>query len=164
MESLLDIKPGLLIWTLINFALFLLILIKFGSKPISEALKAREHKIEDSIAQAVKANSDAQEALAQVKLQMENARSEVAEIITKGKKQAEEIIHKASEESNKIKKQKLDEALKEIESSKNAALFQLRSEVADMVVNATEKILDEKLDKEKDYKLIDSFIQKLPNN
>ncbi len=164
MDALLSVKPGLLIWTLINFSIFLLLIYRFGAKPIAKALKAREQKIADSIKSAEDSRIAAQELLKETQAKIDNAQQEVADMLSKGRELADANIKKAADEADRIKKNKLNEAMDEIERSKQAAISELRNEVAGLVVSATEKILEEKLDKDKDYKLIDSYIQKLPNN
>ncbi len=164
MDALLNIKPGLVIWSLINFSIFLFILIKFGAKPIITALKNRENKINDAIASAEEANKKAEALLAQSQEKFDAAQNEVASIISKGREYAEDQIKKALDEAERVKNQKIEEATREIARSKETAIRELRAEVANLVVSATEKIIEDKLDKEKDYKLIESFIEKLPKN
>jgi F-type H+-transporting ATPase subunit b len=164
MDAVLNVEPGLLIWTLINFGLFLILLIAFGTKPIMKGLKAREESIQSNIDGAHKANEDAKVLLDESQDKLNNAQVEMAEIIKKGREQAEAIISKATDEADKIKRQKVEDATKEIERSKVDAIKELRREVAGLVVSATEKILDETLDKDKHYKLVESYIEKLPKN
>ena len=164
MDKLMNVDPGLMIWTLVTFFIFLGLLLKFGTKPIMKGLKAREDSIRSSIENAEKANSEAQSKLKEIDERLFTAQKEMAEIVSKGKIQAEEIIRKATDEADKIKKQKSDEAIREIERSKETAIKELRTEVADLVIKATEKLLDSTLDKEKHIKLIESYIEKLPNN
>lgn len=164
MDSLLSVNPGLLIWTMINFGIFLFLMIKFGGKAMTAGLKAREDRIRDQIEGAEAANAKAVELLKESQAKIDSAQGEVAAILTKGKEQAEAQIRKASEEADKVKKEKLADTLREIERSKEAALKELRTEVAGLVVDATEKILGEKLDGDKDVKMINSYIEKLPKN
>lgn len=164
MDGLMSIKPGLVVWTMINFGIFLILLISFGGKSILKGLRSRENSIQESIDSAAAANAAAQKLLEESKLRLDTARQEMAEVVAKGREQAEQHIKAASEEANRIKTLKVEEARKEIENERDAALQTLRNEVADLVVIATEKILMEKLDKEKDYKLIESFVDNLPKN
>jgi F-type H+-transporting ATPase subunit b len=164
MESVLNVSPGLMIWTLINFFLLLLLLIKFGVKPILNGLRSREAGIRDSIDNATKANQEAQKLLIESQEKLQTAQKDMSEIIHKGRIQAEEIINKASVEADRVKRQKVDEATKEIERSKESAILALRSEVAGLVVIAAEKLLGETLDKDKHTKLVESYIEKLPKN
>ena len=164
MESVLNVSPGLMIWTLFNFLIVLFLVVKFGVKPIVNGLRAREDGINEAIASAEKANLEAQELLKESQEKLRNAQSEMSEIIQKGRVQAEEIVKKAADEAERVKKQKVDEAARDIERSKNTAIQELRTEVAGLVVDAAEKLLGETLDKEKHYKLVESYIEKLPKN
>ena len=164
MDKLMNVDPGLMIWTLITFLSFLALLIKFGTKPIMNGLKAREERIRLEIENAEKNNAQAQKLMKETEDKLYNAQKEMAEIVNKGKLQSEEIIRKATEEADRIKKQKTDDAVREIERSKETAIKELRTEVAGLVIQATEKLLDETLDREKHLKLIETYIQKLPNN
>ncbi|MCX7909062.1 MAG: F0F1 ATP synthase subunit B [Ignavibacteria bacterium] len=164
MDSLLNVNPGLMFWTILNFLIFLFLLIKFGAKPISNSLKAREEHIEQNIKNAEKLNQEAQQLLNETQQKLKDAHSEMMNIIQKGKQQADELIRKATEEAEKIRKEKLDEATREINRSKEAALFELKKEVANLVIQATEKLLGEKLDEQKHIELINSYIDKIPKN
>ncbi len=164
MDSLLSVDPGAIIWTIVNFLIFLLIVSKLGSKAITKALKDRETKITQDIEDAEKTNQEAKKYLDDAHKKIESAQKEMGEIVAKGRQQAEKIIQDASDEANQIKKKKLDEAVGEIDRQKEIAIKELRSEVADLVVQAAEKILEEKLDKEKHYKMVESYIEKLEKN
>lgn len=164
MDSLLSPSPGLMIWTLVIFTIFFLLILKFGAKPIANALKAREDGINNAIKAAENANAQAQAHLVQSQEKLDQAQKEMAEIVAKGRQQAEAQIQKAAEESDKVKRQKVEEAKREIEISKNAALKELRTELAGLVIQATGKLLDEDLNDEKHQKLVDSYIEKLPQN
>jgi F-type H+-transporting ATPase subunit b len=164
MESIMNVDPGLIIWTLVNFGIFLFILLKLGTKPILNSLNMRESAIKESIESAEKARADARALLKESEDKLSNAQREMNEIISKGREQAEKILQKATEEAEAVKRQKVEDASREIDRSKEIAIKQLRNEVADLVVMATEKILDETLDKEKHFKMIEKYIDKLPNN
>lgn len=164
MKDLLNINPGLAIWTVINFLLFLFIFIKFAGKSIVNGLNSREDHINGQISAAEKANQDAQRILAESQKNLDEAQQQVAEIVAKGREQAEAQIRKATEEADAVKRAKVAEAQREIERSKDAALKELRNEVTNLVIESTEKILHEKLDRDKDLKLVESFIDKIPNN
>jgi len=164
MESIMNIDPGLMFWTLVNFGIFLFLILKLGTKPILKGLQARENKIKESIEAAENAKIEAQKLLQETEKKLSHAQKDINEIIAKGREQAEKIINKASDEAEAIRRQKVDDAKYEIEKSKDNAIKQLRTEVADLVVSATEKILDETLDKEKHYKMIEQYIEMLPNN
>ena len=92
------------------------------------------------------------------------AQNEMMSIIKDGRTSAEKIIAKAGDEAEKIKMQKLTETEREINRMKDEAFTQLKAEVASLVMQATEKVLDAKLDSETHKKLIESSIQQVTNN
>lgn len=161
MNSVLSVNFGLVFWTLVNFLIFLFLLIKFGTKPISNALKNREKTIADSLKNAENANLEAKKVLEESQNKLNNAQAQMNDIISKGKLQAEQIIQKAAVDAEGVKRAKIEEALREIERNKELAIKELRTEVASLVVSATEKILDEKLDKDKDKRLVENAIKNI---
>jgi F-type H+-transporting ATPase subunit b len=138
--------------------------VKFGGKAIVNAINQREQNIQTAIDSAKEAEKSAKELLAKSQTQFDNAQQQINDMLSKGREQAEIQLRRAVEDAENVKKAKVEDALKEIEISKQQALKQLRNEVADMVVIATEKILNDKLDKDKDYKLVDNYIQQLNKN
>lgn len=164
MDSLVNVNPGLMIWTIVNFLIFLFLLVRFGAKPISNSLKAREEHIDMNIKNAEKINQEAQKLLNETQQKLKEAQNEMMNIVQKGKQQADDLIRKATEEAEKIRKEKLDDATKEINRSKELALIELKKEVASMVLQATEKLLREKIDDQKHIDLINSYIDKIPKN
>ncbi|MCX8054790.1 MAG: F0F1 ATP synthase subunit B [Ignavibacteria bacterium] len=164
MDALLSIKPGLIFWSLVNFGIFLFILIKFGAKPISNALKAREERIKKALDDAAEKEKKAEELVRLREEKLNATQNEIAQMLADARQQSELHIKRALEEADKIKNQKIEEAQREINRSKNEAISELRKEVANLVVLATEKILEEKIDAEKDYKIIENYIQKMNKN
>ncbi len=95
-ESLLKIplfepEPGLMIWTVISFALLLAVLWKVGYKPLADIIKKREDSIRGSIDEAERVRVDAEKLLENYKQQLAEARKESHEIIEQGKKIAENV-------------------------------------------------------------------------
>ncbi len=161
MDNILDVNFGLVFWTLVNFLIFLFLLLKFGTKPIANALKKREELINTSIANAEKANEEAKAILTESQQKISSAQVQANEIITKGKTQVDLIIAKAKDEAESVKNQRIAAAAKEIDRYKENAIIELRTEVADLVIKATEKVLEEKLDANKDMKLVEASINSI---
>lgn len=161
---MLDINPGLIIWTIITFALLVVVLGKFAWKPILQALQTREQEIADALKKAEEAKKDAERMMQENKIAMEKASNETARLIAEGRAMAEQmkndIVAKASETSKKM----LDQAKEEIVREKESAMAQLRSEVADLSISVAEKILDESLDGAKQKKMVDKVLQQLQKN
>jgi len=99
MDSLLNVNPGLIIWTIINFLIFLFIIIKFGSKPIMNGLKAREERINSAIETAENTKLEAEKLFLESEKRINSAKEEMSQIVAKGRQSAEEIIKKATDEA-----------------------------------------------------------------
>lgn len=164
MPNFMDISPGLMLWTLLNFGLFFILLAKFAWKPIVESLSAREKGIDDAITRAEQANIEAQKILKENEEKLAKAQQEMMQLIRDGRAQADAQVQAAMQDAENVKKQKLEEARVEIQRAKDHAMQELKKEVSALVVMATEKILKEKLDQQQQKKMIDSFIADIPTN
>jgi len=164
MQSVLDVSPGLMFWTLLNFLIFFVIFFFMFYKMIKKALNDREANIRNERESAEKANNEAQTARLKAEEAVGTVEKEIAEMKVQAKVQIDDLLKKATAEADAVKKSKVEQALRDIERSRDVAIMQLRTEIAGLVVQATEKILGESLDREKHYKIVEDFIQKIPNN
>lgn len=164
MEKLLNVSPGLLFWTIFNFLLFLFVFLKLFKKPILDSLKNREEYIKTAIETAEKERNEAKQFLIEAENKFANASKEVNILMAKEREAASEIISKAKAEAERVRQEKLDNAVQEIKVAQERAFVQLKQDVADLVVQATEKVIKEKLTTEKDYALINSQIEELSVN
>lgn len=164
MDSFLSVKPGLLFWSLVNFVFFLVALYLIGGKNFIRNISKREEAIQHAIDAAEEAKLEAKKIAADNEEKLINVLKVVDDIIKKGKEQADAQAHVIIEQADKNRSIIIKQATDEIERSKQSALKQIREEVADMVVEATEKIIKEKLDENKDRQLIATYIDDLPKN
>ncbi|MEK9181259.1 MAG: F0F1 ATP synthase subunit B [Patescibacteria group bacterium] len=152
--QLLGINWKLFIAQLVNFGIILFVLWKWVFTPVTNALQNRTKKIEESL-------KDAEEIKRQVaqleefrKQQIALARNESDEILNKSRVAAADqklqILKEARVQSEKI----TSDAEKRISAERSKILAEVKGELAGLVTAATEKILAEKLDKNKDRKLI----------
>jgi len=164
MDTLLNVNTGLLIWTIITFLLVLYILSKVAWKPLLSGLEGREQRIREEVERAENARKEAEELLAKHKENLANAEQEARRIIDEGRQTAEkikdDIIREAREDAQRV----VEQAQDDIRREKNTALNQLRSEIADLAVKAAEKVINASLDDEKHRKLVNDFIDQLPQN
>jgi F-type H+-transporting ATPase subunit b len=161
---MLNVQSGLIIWTIVTFLVLLFVLGKVAWKPLLTALHTREKGIRDALRQAEDARKESELLLAENKAALARANEETARILREGRTLAEQlkndILAKATESARTV----MDQAKDEIQREKEAALHQLRSEVADLAMNAAEKILDETLNSAKQKKIVDKVLKKLPKN
>jgi len=159
-----DINPGLMVWTAITFLVLVFVLSKYAWKPLLKSLQDREDAIRQALGQAEKARAEAAELLKQNEQNLARAEEEYRKIIREGKafgeKLKEEIVAKAQLQAQR----EIQQAKEEIQRDVDAAKQQLRNEVADLAVQAAGKILDETLDAQKHKKIVDGFLNQLPNS
>lgn len=163
-RGLLTVSGGLSFWTTLTFILLLVLLTKFAWKPILSALKQREDAIRDSLEQAEKAREEAKKILAENQSSLAKAEDESKKIIEQSRIFADNLKDQLIKES-KIQAQKIiADASSEIERKKTAAFDELKNQIADIAINAAEKILRENLDAEKNKKLVDKYINEISKN
>lgn len=162
--NLLSPNVGLIIWIALTFGLLLILLRKFAWGPITSALDERENRIQDSMDQAERALAEAKKVQADNTKARRESEAEAQRLLREAREEAERL---RSEEVGKTREkiQELQEnAQAEIEREKQSALADLRREVADLAIQAAEKILSENLDDNRQRKLVDDFIDDLPLN
>jgi F-type H+-transporting ATPase subunit b len=159
---MLDLDPGMMIWTWITFFIVLGILSKLALKPMLNAISNREDQIRGDIENAKKQRDEAEELLNQHKELIASAESEAQKIIKENQQLAEKtkqsLIDAARNEADKI----IENAKNEIDRQKESALSSLRAEVADLAIGAAEKIIIKKLDKSEHDNLINEYINSMP--
>lgn len=150
----------ILIAQLVNFAVLVFVLYRFGYKPILKFLDNRREKIEMGVKNFKEAQKKLLEIEEKEKKVLVEARKEAQKIINMAeeaaKKDQEGIVKVANEQSAKI----IKEAEKRIAEEKDKILREVRVEVSSLVVAATEKFMKEKIDQEKDRELIEAIIKK----
>ena len=139
---------------LINFGIVLFILWKWVFGPVTKKLQERTDKIEKAMRDANSTEKEKQEFAVWKQQEMTKARTEAGGIISQAQTEAgkvkEDILNQAKEEQLKLTEQ----SRKQIEQEKALALQSAKSELADIITTATEKILRQKLDDKKDKELI----------
>jgi len=158
---MLDINPGLILWTIITFIIVALILRAVAWKPLLAALTAREEKIRSSLQHAEDAHREAERLLEMNRQQLAAAEEQSQRIIREGRNLGERLKAEIMEKANASSRHMIEQAKEEIKREKEAALVQLRGEVADLAIAAAGKILDANLDTAKQRQLVDAAIKDL---
>jgi len=162
-ESHNPIVPELneLVYSLIAFAVLVVLFLKFAFPAVQKGMEARTQRIREDLEAAEKAKSSAEGVLADYKRQLADAKAQSDKIIDDARQQAEkvkaDIVAKANDEAAEIK----TKASADIESARSAALASLQSSVAEIAIELAEKVVEKNLDRETNNRLIDSFIAKV---
>src|ERR1700745_2280348 len=131
---------GLMIWTLLLFGISLWVLWKYAFPRISEALDRRQHAIEESIDHADRVRHQADELLAEYRERLAEARQQAEEIMGRARRPAGAEAREAAEEATAKREQMLQQPRRDIEAETRRAIQEIRREVADLTVMATEKV------------------------
>lgn len=158
---MLDINPGLIIWTIITFLIVLAVLRAAAWKPLLAALSAREEKIRTSLQEAEQARQQAAQLLEDNRRQLAKADAESQRIIREGRDMGEKLKAEIVEKANAASRHMIEQAKEEIGREKDAALIALRTEVSDLAIMAAGKILDANLDTPRQRQLVDAAISQI---
>jgi F-type H+-transporting ATPase subunit b len=160
-SGLIEVVPGLMIWTLICFAITFYVLKRFAFGPIQRSIDERRERIRKAVDDADQARNEARNLLEQHRAMIAQAKGEAAEILAEARKVAEAQIERVKEESETERRRRLDETQRQIEAETKRSLDLIRAEVADLTLQATARVTGKVLDAEDQRRLIDEAISEL---
>lgn len=152
---------GLMIWTVLAFLVALFILRKYAFPQISAALEKRQHLIEESIDSAERTKAEADEILAEYRERLKEARAQAEEIVARARKNGEAAERAAAEQAAEIREEQLERARKDIQAETARALQEIRREVADLTVAATERVTRKTLTEDDQRRLVEDALSEL---
>ena len=152
---------GIMIWTLVVFAISLFILRKSVFPRIGAALDARQHTIEETIDAAERARKEADQLLADYRERLQEARQQAEEILARAQKTAQAYEHRARDDAESKHQEALEKTRRDIEAETRRAIAEIRREVADLTVAATEKLMRKTLSEEDQRRLVQEALDEL---
>lgn len=161
---MLNLDPGMMIWGWVTFIVLLILLYKVAWKPILSTIDKRENTIQDSLDSAKNAQEEAEKLLSKHQEMIKSAEQEAQNLIRENKDLAEKSKQEILAQARNTAQNFIEKAKADIEKEKEAALLSLRTEVADLVISATRKIIGETLDEAKHRRMVDDFIRNIPDN
>ena len=160
-NPLVQLDPGLFIWTILTFLILFGALAKFAWKPLLKALENRENMIRSSIADAEKAQQELETINQQSDDVLAKARAESQTILVDGKAAAEKVkedtLNQAKEKAAAI----IESAEKQIQVEKDKAISEIKGEVANLAIQVAEKLIQKNLNRDDNQSLIDESLQKI---
>ncbi|MFN3760065.1 MAG: F0F1 ATP synthase subunit B [Algoriphagus aquaeductus] len=158
-------SAGLIFWQLFGFLALLFILIKFAWKPILATLAEREASIDGALKAAEQARNEMANLKAENEKLLQEARLERDTILRKAQDASAKMIEDAKTEAGKQGALMIENAKAVIETEKKAALAEVKTQVAMLTLEVTEKLLRKNLSDEKAQSaLVDEFIKDLKLN
>ena len=157
-NPLVQLDPGLFVWTILTFLLLLFVLAKFAWKPLLKMLKDREELIRSSLEDAEKAKKKLERLNAEGQAIINQARSEAQSILSEGKTAAAKLKDETLDVAKEQAKQIASEAEKQINIEKEKAIAEIKSEVVNLSMSIAEKLINKNISPEDNKALIDESL------
>ncbi|MHB8241594.1 MAG: F0F1 ATP synthase subunit B [Solirubrobacteraceae bacterium] len=157
------IEPGigLMVWTLLVFGATMFLLSKLAFPRISDALGRRQQAIEDSIDTAERTRAEADQILSEYRERLKEAREQADEIVQRARQAADAHQHEAKEQGQEMLAEAAKKAERDIEAATKRALDDIRKEVADLTIMATEKVTRKTLNDDDQRRLVEEALSEM---
>ena len=160
-NPLVQLDPGLFVWTIVTFLLLLLVLAKFAWNPLLKILKEREELIQSSLEDAEKAQQELSQLNSEGEAIVNKARAEAQKILSESKaassKMKDEILKDAKEKAKSL----AVDAEKQIQIEKEKAIAEVKGEVVHLSLSVAEKLIKKNLSAEDNKALIDESLSQV---
>jgi F-type H+-transporting ATPase subunit b len=152
---------GLTVWTIVVFLISMGILAKWVFPPIRDGIDRRVSAINESIDTAERTRQDADKLLADYRERLKEARAQAEEIVARARQVAEDHQREAQAQAKAQRDQLMEQTRRDIEAETRRAIQEIRREVADLTVMATEKVTRKVLTEEDQRRLIEEAMSEL---
>lgn len=152
---------GLMIWTLVLFLFTMWVLSKVAFPKIQEALDKRAKTISESIEAAERQRRESDELLTEYRARLAEAREQADDIMARARKSAETAEHEATAQGKEKREELVEAAKRDIEAETRRSLDQIRAEVANLTVLATEKVTRKTLSGEDQKRLVEEALSEV---
>ena len=152
---------GLMLWTLIAFGITYYVLSKLAFPRIAEALDKRRKAIDESIESAVRTKREADELLEEYRARLKEAREQADDIVARSRRAADSHQDQSKADAKRYREELMESTRRDIESETRRALDEIRKEVADLTIIATEKVTRKSLDDDDHRRLIEDALSEV---
>jgi F-type H+-transporting ATPase subunit b len=160
-NPLIQVTPGLMIWTIVCFAIAYFILKRYAFGPIQAGIDERRDRIRRSLEEADRARDEARKLIEEHRSLIGQARGQAEEILAEARRVADSQRQRVKEETEADRQRRLEETKRQIEAETHRALEQIRAEVAELTLVATAKVTGKVLDDADHRRLIEDAISDL---
>ncbi len=159
--DLISVVPGLMVWTVIAFALTFYLLRRLAFGRIQAIIDARRERIRDALDEADKARHEARGLRELTKKEREEAKADRERILEESRRQAQALIEQARAQAEDDLRERLEKNKEEIAAENRRILAQIRRDVVELTLLAAEKVTGKTLDAKDQRRLIDETIDEL---
>jgi len=160
-NPLIEVRPGLMIWTIICFLVVLFVLKRYAFGPIQQMIDQRRERIEQAIAEADNAREEARKLLEEHRKLIGQAKAESEEILVEARRLADAQRDRVKQETEEDRQRRLEETRRQIDQATAQALGQIRDEVGKLSLLAAEKITRKSLTDADQQRLIDEALAEI---
>jgi F-type H+-transporting ATPase subunit b len=156
--SLIDVVPGLMVWTILTFLIVLWVLRRFAFGKIQGLIDQRRDRIREALDEADKAREEARELRELVRREREEAKVERERILDESRRQAQVQLDQARSAADTDLKERLEKNREELEAENARLREQIRRDVVELTLLAAEKVTGKVLDEDDQRRLIDETV------
>ena len=160
-NPLIEVRLGLMVWTIVCFAITFFVLKRYAFGPIQKLIDERRQQIRSSIEDAENARNEARQLLEEHRALIGQARGQAEEILAEARRVADSQRQRVKDETEADRQRRLEETRRQIEAETQRALQQIRTEVAELTLVATTKVTGKVLDDADHRRLIEDAINDL---
>jgi F-type H+-transporting ATPase subunit b len=160
-SGIIEVVPGLMIWTLICFAITFFVLRRVAFGPIQAAIDKRRDRIREALDAADHARTASEQLVAQQREALAAARVQAEKMLADARRVAEDQQRRLREELDAERQRRIEETRRDVEAETARAIGQIRSEVASLALEATEKVAGKVLTEHDQRRLIEEAIDEL---
>jgi F-type H+-transporting ATPase subunit b len=160
-NPLIQVTPGLMIWTIVCFLITLFVLKRYAFGPIQKAIDERRERIRASLDEADRAREEARRLLEEHRALIGRAQTDAEEILSEARHVADANERRMREELEEDRQRRLEDTRKQIEAETRRALEQIRLEVVDLSMLAATKVTSKSLDDADHKRLIAEAVGEL---
>ncbi|HSE80365.1 MAG TPA: F0F1 ATP synthase subunit B [Gaiellaceae bacterium] len=156
--SLIDVVPGLMVWTILTFLIVLWVLRRFAFGRIQGMIDQRRDRIREALDEADKARAEARELRELVKREREEALADRERILDESRRQAQVQLDQARTAADTDLQERLEKNREELEAENARLRETIRRDVVELTLLAAEKVTGKVLDEDDQRRLIDETI------
>jgi F-type H+-transporting ATPase subunit b len=153
--------PGLMIWTLVVFFVAFLVLRKYAFGPLAELVEKRRTIVRENLEASEHAREEAQKLLDEYKQQLAAARREAGEIVERARVTGAELERQMREEATAQRERDVTAAKQAIEAETRQSIEQIKNQVADLTLLATEKVVGRALNEAEGRRLVEEALSEV---
>lgn len=149
------------LWKIVNFAILVIILVKFMGKPLREFLRKRTELIEKTLQEAKEARELAEKALAEIEERLKLKDREIEEILSRSRLSADKEKELLIQQGEQMGEKLFEQAKSNIDYELRLAKESIKAEAVKIAMELAEKKLKERLTKEEQIRLIEESLAKM---